>query len=103
MTKHTLGPWTWKNVEFFNYYELSNQKGEIICDDGSAAGEYGRKIEPDSPDASLIASAPDLLAALDDLIEAISAREEKGERFDKSILRKCFVGEAEIAKAKGEI
>ena len=27
---------------------------------------------------------------------------EKGERFDKSILHKCSVGEAEIAKAKGE-
>ena len=58
MSAHTPGPWIW-NDDF-----LVGGDGSYVCDDGSACGEYSRVLDPDSPNARLIAAAPDLLAAL---------------------------------------
>lgn len=83
-TKHTPGPWAWQN--FGNYRFLTAQHGmrEIII--GSLAkempaetypamsnAETGRlePVNPESPNAKLIAAAPDLLKALMELIDYI--------------------------------
>lgn len=67
---HTPGPWEWKHP--FNWegsYILLGADGTVVCDDGSAYGEYSREIDPEGDEcnqanARLIAAAPELLAAL---------------------------------------
>lgn len=66
---HTPGPWRWENEGY--YSGLKGPNGEWICDDGSAGGEYGQQIDPDSADGKLIAAAPDLLAACIDARDAL--------------------------------
>lgn len=61
-TKHTPGPRKW--VDHGGYFSLEGPTGEMVCDDGSAGGEYSRAVEPDGPNGRLLAAAPDLLAAL---------------------------------------
>jgi hypothetical protein len=68
MSKHTPGPWAWKFHS--GYYVLEGSDGTEVLDDGSAGGEYGRAIKPDSPDGHLVQAAADLYAALADLVEA---------------------------------
>ncbi len=109
MTKqitHTPGPWEW--LTLFGSSELvAYIKGEtflngqprykITADDGSACGEYNAIIDPDSPDARLIAAAPDLLAALEEAVEW-DGHDETGEPA-------VWLSQARaaIAKAKGEV
>lgn len=74
----TPGPWEWENDQ--GVYRLravafiETGLGPIfdgqdpILDDGSAGGEYEQVIDPASPNAVLIAAAPDLYKALEMLM-----------------------------------
>ena len=67
--KGTPGPWYW--VERMGCFDLTSDalsELEEVIDDGSAGGEYSPTITPDSPDAKLIAAAPELLEALQKLL-----------------------------------
>ena len=86
MSTHTPGPWHWDG------YHLVNKIGDVICDDGSAYGEYGPCIDTEGPDARLLAAAPDLLAALR---SAVAWHEE----FDR---HEIWLGAAHAAIAKAE-
>lgn len=100
MTAHTKGPWEWavKDGNAFlvpAWHEDAKSYPETcaIIDDGSAYGEYTATIKPDSPDAKLIAAAPDLLEALEAVLETC---ENCGDDAYLSAI-------AAIAKAKGEL
>jgi hypothetical protein len=117
-TGHTPGPWRWHG-----YYLLqdvlardggegretnpySTPCGYPIADDGSAGGEYNSLIDIDSPDARLIAAAPDLLDALKTLIgiDAVRFADDKGppgEGWQSNELVTAW-GNAEAAIAKAE-
>ena len=75
--KGTPGPWGWVDVGCYHYLS-GNPAGTEIIDDGSACGEYSPAITPDSPDAKLIAAAPELLK---ELIAALDSH-EKGLYYD---------------------
>lgn len=67
----TQGPWKWhkrkhSNTHFLARKDETNDDFAII-DDGSAYGEYGAVIDVDGDNAKLIAAAPELLEALQDL------------------------------------
>ena len=67
MSKHTPGPWSWVKNRV-GYWDLQDEHGNIIADDGSAGGEYSGWLDIGGPEcdgnARLIAAAPDLLDAL---------------------------------------
>lgn len=92
--KHARAPWDWKDCR--DFAQLVDADGEVVCDDGSAAGEYGQVIAPDSANARLIAAAPELLEAL----EAITALYDTDEGCRSLPEYKAAI--AAIAKAKGE-
>lgn len=108
---HTPGPWKWVQLEFSGYYhELHDQFGSVICDDGSAQGEYSAQIDVNGANARLIAAAPDLLG---DLVEAAAIlRKYEGyhrakntdESTAKAEVNATLAArfEATIAKARGE-
>jgi hypothetical protein len=60
---HSPGPWKWV-YEDGDYWRLVDANGAVVCDDGSACGEYNREIEPDSDDGRLIQDAPAAALAL---------------------------------------
>lgn len=77
---HTPGPWVWKHYENLDCYRLvaigdygfhpNGDKVEPqIHSDGSACGEYGADIDVHGPDALLIAAAPTMLKALQDIVK----------------------------------
>lgn len=71
--KGTPGPWYW--VERMGYFDLTSDalsELEEVIDDGSAGGEYSPTITPGSPDAKLIAAAPELIEVLNDLLSYVS-------------------------------
>lgn len=93
--KHTPGPWKWVELEFCGkYHELQDQFGVVICDDGSASGEYSPEIDVNGANARLIASAPELLEALEEVVQWLELGDHEGQMHSKA--------RAAIAKAKGE-
>ena len=107
MSTHTPGPWGWieKNGNAFliqaNDDEAKEYPGlKCIADDGSAYGEYGRKIEPDSADAKLIAAAPDLLEALEQFVD-LGIEEESLEAWPE-LGKALSSARSAIDKAKGK-
>lgn len=101
MSAHTPGPWVWLNTSCAAFLIAESDLEDAahapscyaIADDGSAHGEYGQIIDPSSPDAILIAAAPDLLDALIDVRRALELANFTGE---------LAVVDAAIAKAKGD-
>lgn len=69
----TQGPWKWHKRKYSSTYFLANvnetDDDYKVIDDGSAYGEYGASIDVDGADACLIAAAPDLLEALQEILE----------------------------------
>ena len=95
MNKHTQGPWMW--VKKDDYWNLETADGEMIADDGSSCGEYGGWFGSEWPNANarLIAAAPDLLAALQEVL-AHTPEPHAGDA--RAILHRA---RAAIAKATG--
>lgn len=72
--KATPGPWLWINTgSFFSFLvsESNQDPHQCIIDDGTAWGEYGETINPESHDGVFIAAAnPATVLALLDELEA---------------------------------
>jgi len=88
--KHTPGPWTAKAYSRTNKCFVATSTGEIIFE------QLARSTETISPDARLIASAPELLEALHGLIDFAEALAADGGR--SADLREAYNA---IAKATG--
>ena len=84
-TKHTPGPWTYDKKD-----------GSIGTKDGLTvtAGSYGYDIACSDADGILMASAPELLEALQEITKWMVFGELEGEMYQKA--------RAVIAKATGE-
>lgn len=68
-TVATAGPWSWQEQDGTDMPILRGPNGESICDFGSCRQYYPSEgTPPDEADRALIAAAPDLLAALRDVI-----------------------------------
>lgn len=90
MSKHTPGPW--RVVDSWNDHMVEGQNGEeIIWQDGPHETPTINKAN-----ACLIAAAPDLLEALENLADYIDERAGDNE------CRPLENARAAIAKAKGE-
>lgn len=102
----TQGPWKWHKRKHSNTHFLANESETnddfAIIDDGSAYGEYGAVIDVNGDNAKLIAAAPELLEALQELISGYEDREHLG-MFDMlvhgDLIQKA---NAAINKALGE-
>lgn len=101
---HTPGPWNWIRMGsdysalcavdvvpmeqgLYQFVPLDKQ----IIDDGSTGGEYGG-VDPKSANMVLIAAAPDLLEALENLLD----------QFPDCECENCQQGRAAVKKANGE-
>ena len=93
MSKHTPGPWRVQPAQITPTSKATTF--EVVTDEWDVvAGRVGIRKETD---ATLIASAPDLLEALEDLINQCG--KEQGELYWWIDLEQA---RAAIAKAKGE-
>lgn len=89
--KHTPGPWMFDVPAGLLFTEANiHPDNQVILDVSS-------KIWPDEDDARLIAAAPDLLAALERLVEAAPRGRDPKERGIALLLAR-----AAIRKATGE-
>jgi hypothetical protein len=88
-TKHTPGPW---------HVEVYNEGRNMDIQDAQGRGVLTKE------NARLIAAAPDLLAALEDMVEALALdRLEDGGQFICEAYGEHFTAaRAAIAKARGE-
>ena len=92
-TKHTLGPWEHAPAHGTNLGGFKAANGGWVCTFGDCETNYHDAGNPPEPaDARLIAAAPELLEALQEVI-AISDR--KHDVWDKA--------KAAIAKATGAV
>lgn len=96
--KHTAGPWrVSQNVS----HHVVREKGGLIavCD----AGDYSCSREEGEANARLIASAPDLLAALEAIAErpAVPFVRDQLEMANRTIERIEEIARAAIARATG--
>jgi len=87
MSKHTSGPWRYDYEEGYC--------GEIIASNGKVVATF--TDEPNTPDARLIAAAPDLLEAARAVLS-----HKRGEDDWLILAVHCQQLEAAIAKATGE-
>jgi hypothetical protein len=100
MNKHTPGPWQLArfNPERATVEVETVARGDELPDQGcfiALVGAYGAGIE-DAPEARLIAAAPDLLAALEYILDW----SPDGSKWSGETARD--MGRAAIAKARGE-
>lgn len=92
-TKHTPGPWTYLNDN--GVKRIDSKQGLITLLD-NAFGEYLHDSVENDANANLIAAAPDLLAALQTILDAW----EKNRPFSL-YKNEIQTGRAAIAKATG--
>lgn len=96
MDMYTQGPWIWVDrwlVPAWDQDAIKSPGSSAIADDGSAYGEYGSVIDPKGANARLIAAAPELLEALEEVLDEISGRIELDSRTRfrvKSAIRKAL-------------
>lgn len=83
-TQHTPGPW--------------NANGNYIED---KAGTIAKVMRPED-NAALIAAAPELLEALENLLDQLHIHHKMNLKKDYSLMLADSVARAAIAKAKGE-
>ena len=88
--EHTPGPWTTGRA----INSVDTGKYSWICPFGASSK---KQVEEITANAKLIAAAPDLLAALDDMVKLIGPYAGQG-RMDEEICK----ARAAIAKARGE-
>lgn len=80
---HTPSPWVWLDrgdhhdlVHFLPGETFANGEPAYVRvhSDGSAGGEYGPDVDVNGPDGRLLAAAPDLLAACEDMLHDLRQR-----------------------------
>lgn len=95
-TQHTPGPW--------NFYDDSNDgktnRIEIVAIGKTVARIYHSVPEEDLPNARLIAAAPDLLEALQDIVKSLVDQDDEG-MIEHA--QQMIIARAAIAKATGEV
>jgi len=102
--KHTQGPWYWSD----EYQTTSGTEtmslignggfGILSCDGIANSPQY-----VNSHDAHLIAAAPELLAALEDVLREFVDANQPLSQFDSAIVRKAVEhAQRAIAKARGD-
>ncbi len=112
--KHTPGPWRWQIhdhsaaslggdqcVEENHVLTVSPCKS---CQKRAERWEWGRCLTPNEANAALIAAAPDMLEALEGLLEkypVVPASQLLGDEI-KEQSQRLSAARAAIAKAKGE-
>ena len=95
MTKHTPGPWKTSNMApGIVYAETGGKRDELVCT------AYRRDNDEHNANARLIASAPDLLSALEMAVATIERIAPKHGPFS-SVDGTLSVASAAIAKAEG--
>ena len=93
---HTPGPWTYRRAKYpvdgsYDYAIAAKVGGQEFCIIAEAFGRVADAVWPDAEaNARLIAAAPDLLAALKDVV---AVADRKTDEFDRA--------RAAIAKAEG--
>ena len=88
----TPGPWTW-NGDTLTGEDASD---EVVRTDSGYYPPWGK-------DRSLIAAAPDLLAALKELVDECQGRADNPTTgFDSGLYKAAKAGEAAISKAEGK-
>jgi len=97
MTQHTQGPWTWHNAKNDDgthngsvIYEKRPGMAYCVC----KAPRYQTDDQWEA-DAALIAAAPDLLSALNEMLITFQANEE----YDDESRDSCELARKAIAKA----
>jgi len=104
----TPGPWKWVFSESSDssylvptHHEDAEKYPSLCCvaDDGSACGEYGATLDPNSPDAHLIAAAPEMYEALKSVLNSDMAMREEDEG---NISPTLEIIRTVLAKARGE-
>ncbi len=103
MNKHTPGPWFVDHKSPFLVRAGDDIDGRHIAHIGPA--NYTPRFDVDEPNAKLIAAAPDLLDALEGMLEIYGVREQHMSRepFASSTeVDCCNQARAAIARARGE-
>jgi hypothetical protein len=92
--KHTQGPWSRSNPRGLTINGPPDRTGWVL----TVAHVADRPDEKQAlADACLIAAAPDLLAALEDIVQASDAND------GDSLMHAIQAAQTIIAKAKGEV
>ena len=109
MSKHTPGPWFYRKSkdgsEFAVYSDESCTKDSIITYGGCGCCNASDESIALEEDATLIAAAPDLLEALEGMLEVYGVYDQHlyREPFSRSVeVELCNQARAAIARAKGE-
>ena len=100
MDKHTPGPWTWKyNENRYGDLEILGPGGETVVKGcGCCDSPYGDNMKHDAP---LMNAAPDLLEALESLLDAQNGPPLLG-RHEADWQKTMDAARAAIKKARGE-
>ena len=88
--KHTPGPWSWTTDTLENRCDIT------LHSEATGYSILYCCVKPREPNARLMAAAPDLLEALNELANGYS-----GNRFDVGIVPRLKKARAAIAKATG--
>ena len=108
MSKHTPGPWAFvpfkRHEHSYRDHEgdmggFQDASGKWVCHFGDSTTYYPSEgVPPNASDALLIASAPDMLAAL----QRIAEYDEAPGAPVRSSVKKSAIARAAIAKATGD-
>lgn len=92
MAKHTPGPW---HIEAGTHYQAIRTDGEVIANMREIGGCFNKE------NARLIAAAPDLLAALESMLDWDTTLEAIGFAVKNGVKGDIAKARAAIAKATG--
>lgn len=97
--KWTPGPWRWQNQQDICRSRLIGAHGEVL-DHSAYEGMWFARYDDDedAANANLIAAAPELYEALDNMLSEIRAFEASSD----AVFGSTFLAEAAMAKARGE-
>ena len=99
-TTHTPGPWECRIARRSNCYEIIGPDNEGIADTGNWPEENMLENEGN---ARLIASAPEMLEALEEIAQGRGGFSKDNYEFAKNVIENMkALAEAAIARAKGE-
>jgi hypothetical protein len=92
--QHTLGPWETRYSLRNNYWFIEHEE--------AGEGLTLTKLDCKEADARLIAAAPELLAAVEDLLDVMDMKTDAQKEFSKQTQEVIDAAYAAIAKATGE-